>query len=86
MRRSLTSVDSNPDAVIGERVHAALWRARVTQTSAAEALGLDQAAVSRRLRGKTAWKVTEVLALADLLQVDLAELLPEGALCSRPRS
>ena len=74
---------SYSDAVIGERVHAAMWRARMTQTAVAKSLGVDQAAVNRRLRGSTPWKVTELLLLADLLDVSLAELLPEGAMRDR---
>lgn len=64
------------DVVIGEAVHAAMWRAHVTQTQLARALGIDQAAVSRRLRGRTAWKVSEIRLTAALVGVRVAELLP----------
>lgn len=68
------------DVLIGEAVHAAMWRARVTQTELARVLGLDQAAVSRRLRGRTAWKASEVRRAAALLGVRMADLLPPDEL------
>lgn len=65
------------DELIGERVHAAMWRARVTQTQMARELGLDQAAVNRRLRGRTPWKVSDVITAARVLGVSVAELMPQ---------
>lgn len=64
------------DVLIGEAVHAAMWRAHVSQTQLARALGLDQAAISRRLRGRTAWKASEVRVTAALLGVAVVDLLP----------
>lgn len=64
------------DELIGARVHAAMWRARVTQTQLARELGLDQAAVNRRLRGRTPWKVSDVVIAARVLGVDMSELMP----------
>lgn len=64
------------DVLIGEAVHTAMWRARVTQTELARILRLDQAAVSRRLRGRTSWKVSEVRLAAAALGVSVADLLP----------
>ena len=67
------------DVEIGARVHAAMWRGRVTQSQLSKALGLDQAAVSRRLRGSTAWKVSELLAVSQLLHIEPSGLLPSMA-------
>lgn len=72
---SLPDVEQD-DVLIGEAVHAAMWRAKVSQTRLAAALGLDQAAVSRRLRGRTAWKASEVRVTAALLGVRVVDLLP----------
>ena len=72
------------DVLIGEAVHAAMWRARVTQTQLASVLGLDQAAVSRRLRGRTSWKVSEIRLAAALLSVRVADLLPPDELGLNP--
>lgn len=72
--------DADDDVLIGERIHTEMWRARVPQTQLAQALGLDQAAVSRRLRGRTAWKASEVRRAAALLGVTVASLLPPDPL------
>ena len=68
---------TNIDALIGERVHQQMWRVRVTQATVASAIGVDAAAVSRRLRGRTAWKAGELYALARLLGTTVGELLPD---------
>lgn len=70
--------DDNLNAQVGERVHQVMWRRRVTQTEMAAALGIDQAAVNRRLRGKTAWKLTEIVEVARLLDVRVGELIPDA--------
>jgi transcriptional regulator with XRE-family HTH domain len=67
----------NIDETIGANVHQQMWRARVSQTQLAGVLGLDQAAVSRRLRGRTPWKASEVLAAAALLGVEVIDLYPQ---------
>lgn len=46
----------------------------VTQQQVADALGLSQAAVSRRLAGRAAWKVREVAQLAVLLDASPADV------------
>jgi transcriptional regulator with XRE-family HTH domain len=67
---------SGVDELIGARVHAAMWRARVTQKQLAAALDVDQGSVSRRLRGRTAWRVSDVVVAAQLCGVDMSELMP----------
>jgi transcriptional regulator with XRE-family HTH domain len=64
------------DAAIGERVHTLMWRGKVPQTELAAELGIDQSALSRRLRGRTAWKATELLYIAERLNVTLEDLVP----------
>jgi transcriptional regulator with XRE-family HTH domain len=66
------------DTAIGERVHQALWRGRVSQAQAATTLGIDQAAISRRLRGRIAWKASELYDLAELLDIPVTALMPTG--------
>lgn len=68
------------DVEVGARVHAAMWRARLTQAQVSKHLGLDQAAVSRRLRGATAWKVSELLRISQLLHIAATDLLPDPGL------
>ena len=69
-------MSSAVNAEIGDRVHQQMWRARITQKQLSEALGIDQAAVSRRLRGRTEWKVSELLTVAGLLGIHPVELIP----------
>jgi predicted transcriptional regulator len=47
----------------------------LSQPRLADALGLSQASVSRRLAGKTAWKVSELAQLAVLLDTTPARIL-----------
>ena len=76
------SVTDGPDpkrrgnAWIGERVHTLMWRSGRTQTQLASVLGVDQGSVSNRLRGKTAWTVVDLLAVAAWLDVPVTELMP----------
>ena len=67
------------DEQIGYRVRQALWRSRRTQTELARELGIDQASISRRLRGTVAWRVSDVMAAANLCGVDYLDLLPQTA-------
>lgn len=46
----------------------------ITQTDLAHRLGVTQATVSRKLAGKTAWHVSELGVLADLLGVSRADV------------
>lgn len=48
---------------------------RVSQKSLAEALGISQVAVARRLKGKPEFSVSELLAAARFLDVPPAVLL-----------
>jgi transcriptional regulator with XRE-family HTH domain len=73
------------DEEIGARVHSALWRARVQQKDLAAALGLDQGSLSKRLRGRIAWKVSELVVASTVLGVSVVDLLPETAVtAARP--
>lgn len=66
---------SGLDALIGRRVHTAMWDAHVTQTDLARALGVDQGSISRRLRGRIAWKVADIHTAARLCGVTVEDLL-----------
>ncbi len=65
------------NAVIGERVHTLMWRTGRTQKQLAGVLNVDQGSVSNRLRGKTAWTVVDLLAVAAWLDVPVTDLMPE---------
>jgi len=62
--------------VAGE-VRAAMARRGVSQTALAGALGMSQAAVSRRLRGAIPLDVKELAAIAEILSVPLSALLAD---------
>jgi transcriptional regulator with XRE-family HTH domain len=51
---------------------------RCTQQRIADRLGVSQAAVSRRLMGDVEFTVGELAAVAEVLGVHVAELLPEA--------
>jgi len=74
------------DAEIGERVHQVMWRKRVSQRELARALGIDPAAASLRLRGLIAWKFTDLVIVARLLDVGLGELIPEEGVAGKEAS
>ena len=59
------------EALMGERVHNLLWRAKITQTAFAKSMGLSQTALSRKLRGDRAFSLDEILLVADQLRVSL---------------
>lgn len=63
------------NAELGVRVREALRMSGRTQTELAAALGITQAAVTRRLTGHIAWKVTDLAPTAELLGLTVAELL-----------
>jgi len=60
-------------------VQAEMARNGITQGDLARSLDMHQAAVSRRLTGRTDWTLPEVTKVADLLNVPLSALLPEVA-------
>jgi transcriptional regulator with XRE-family HTH domain len=64
-------------SVAGE-VRAAMARRRISQTALAEALGMSQAAISRRLTGTIPFDVAELSAIATILGVPLSALLADG--------
>lgn len=56
-------------------VRSAMAAAGVTQEDVATALGLSQAAISRRHRGETEWTAAELHSLAHFLHVPVATLI-----------
>lgn len=61
--------------LVAAEVRAQMARIRMTQTQLAASLGLPQSAVSNRLRGKVAFSVDELQAVAETLGVHPAVLL-----------
>ncbi|MGV9196593.1 helix-turn-helix domain-containing protein [Arcanobacterium canis] len=66
-----------PDTRVGEQVR--LWRHRrgKNQQDIAEMLQIRSATVSRKIAGKTAWSVSDLVKTAAFLNVSITDLLPE---------
>lgn len=62
---------------MAQRVRDLMEERRLTQEEIAAALGISQEAISRRVRGKVEWRGSELVIVADLLSVDVADLFPE---------
>lgn len=66
------------DERIGARVREALREHGRTQQELAFVLGIDPAAVNRRLTGRTAWKASELADTAAMVGVSVADLMTWG--------
>jgi hypothetical protein len=68
---------------IAGNVRAETARRRMTQTDIAAVLGENQQWISRRMNGAVEWRISELVAIADLLGVHPAVLMgglpPKGA-------
>lgn len=64
-----------PSERIALNIRAEMARRRVSQTTLGVHLGLKQASISARLRGKTPFNINELHDIADFLRVPLATLL-----------
>ena len=65
------------DAAVGRRVHMLMWDRQLTQTALAPRLGIEQSALSKKLRGQRGWSVDELLAVAAYLQTSVSYLVGE---------
>lgn len=74
------SVDHSLNASTAYAVRHAMKTSRLSQVRAGELLGLSQAAISRRLSGKVAWRSNELRTLAGALAVEPGDLLEPPAL------
>ena len=63
------------DQQIGMAVDAALWRAGWTQSRLARAAEIDQTTVSRKLAGRRPFLGRELVQIAGLLGIEVAELV-----------
>lgn len=62
--------------MVGETLHMKMWQRRMPQTELAQALGMNQSTLSKKLRGKVKWTLSELYEVAGLLDCNVAELLP----------
>ncbi|MHA2788302.1 helix-turn-helix domain-containing protein [Corynebacterium sp. S7] len=61
---------------IGAKVDQIMFRRRITRKALGEALGITGAGVSRKLYGQTAWTTEDLYVVADVLGVEVTDLLP----------
>jgi len=61
---------------VASAVRAEMARSQVSRAAVAEVLGVHVQSVARRLTGEVPFRVTELYAIAPLLNVDAADLLP----------
>jgi transcriptional regulator with XRE-family HTH domain len=75
----MTVATNRPDAdkALGRAIHQAMWDQHITQLRLAEALGIDQSALSKKLRGLRPWLFAEFISCADLLGLDARDLLSQ---------
>lgn len=66
-----------PIVDVAANVRAEVARRRIRQADLADAMGLDQRAVSRRLLGHVEFSATELQKVAQILDVPVARLLGE---------
>ncbi|WP_328360970.1 helix-turn-helix domain-containing protein [Mycobacterium sp. NBC_00419] len=71
-------VDS-PTGGIAAEVRAIMARNRISQQEAADAAGISQSSMSRRLAGVAPFTVNEIYRIASLCGVDPTDLLPTKA-------
>lgn len=68
---------STASALAAANVRAEMARRSISQTQLAQAIGINQSGLSKRLRGLVPFDVDEMAAVAGFLDVPLAELLPQ---------
>ena len=64
---------------VNAEIRAGMARKALTQSDVASVLGLSQASVNDRLKGRREWRLDELLKVADLLGVQASALLPAPA-------
>lgn len=65
------------DEQIGERVHMLMFRQRVRQGEIGRLLGIDQSAVSKKLRGSRPWSAHDLQLIAERFGVTVGSLFGE---------
>lgn len=61
---------------VAENVRIALHRKRISQAKAAAAVGISQSSMSRRIVGDLDFSISELYAVARLLEMPVPALLP----------
>ena len=65
------------DAEVGRAVHMLMWDRQVKQAELSKRLGIQQSALSKKLRGHRPWTVDELIVTAAFLQTSVGYLVGE---------
>ena len=65
------------DVEVGRHVHMLMWSRQIKQAELATRLGIQQSALSKKLRGHRPWSVDELLITAGFLNTTVAYLVGE---------
>lgn len=68
-----------PQTNVAANVRAELARKRITQTKVAARLGVSRQNVAQRLSGRVDFRVSELVAIAELLEIPVTALLADAA-------
>lgn len=60
---------------VAANIRAEMGRRQISQTALAEAIGISQPGVSKRLKGSVAWTLPELTKVAEVLETPLAALI-----------
>jgi hypothetical protein len=69
-----TAEHASLDQVVGTHVHILMWTRKITQSALGRQLGIDQSALSKKLRGERGWSLDEVERAARVLGVPMLSL------------
>lgn len=75
-----SSSAEDPEVRLGAEVRAWLGRRNVSQRQLAAMLGMNPTALNFRIQGKRSFDVTELLKIASLLDITLAQLMGDELL------
>ena len=72
----LDSFDINRE--VGRRIHMLMWDAHMTQTNLAPKIGLQQSALSKKLKGARGWDLAELMMIGRVFDVSIGYLVGES--------
>lgn len=64
---------------VAEEIRVLLARKRISASELARRTGIKQSTMSRRMTGETAFDMDDLEVIAAVLEVEVSELLPQGA-------
>lgn len=64
------------DQYVGDRIALEMRRRRLTQIETADALGMGQSSLSKKLNGDRGWSLDELLTASRYFSVPLDEMMP----------